>query len=222
MKIRIIISFLALCGLASATTTTQTLFYNFNPNGSQALTFSQFDTTLGTLNTITVQCTMEKVGGSVSTTNTSTDSGTETFTSQVTANISSAVPLLGQGFTPLVGSQSGDLNAFDSTSLILAASGQLGSSFTYLAGNSFATPTNDTVNPIVFSYYEGSGTYNIMINGTDTSTVSGIGGLTYTVTPATVAGTVAVTYDYTSSVPEPSAPLLGLIPVMMFALRRRR
>jgi hypothetical protein len=58
-----LVSSAVLIGTASAASIVQTKSYAFLPDGSQNLSFNKFDTTLGTLTSVTVAVNLNKTGG---------------------------------------------------------------------------------------------------------------------------------------------------------------
>jgi hypothetical protein len=192
----------------TATVPTQTTDY------TQSVSLQQFDSTLGTLNSITVE-----LGGDFSITNltfTNNSSSEQTFTAESGVRFSAS----GGGLT---------FSSFNTGTLLVSAND---GNDIVVAGNStsinYASPpltnsgsTTSNVALSNFALYQGTG--NIAFNfRTQTSTTILGGGGNIAFLQSTVAGGyVKVTYNFTA-VPEPSVPVFGGLLVVGFALVGRR
>lgn len=212
-----------LAGVCSAATIVQSQAFSFVPDGTAALTFNQFDTSLGTLASITITTNVTKTGGSLFVDNESATPASGNISQSVTINLTSAVSLVDTAFTPIgtgvaatssytanVGADDGDGPGVQST----------GPDYD---GTSFGpTSTSQTKNVFAgaFGGYQGVGTYVIDAGGVQGFNTSAIGGAAVAIDPATVSGDVTITYTY-DAVPEPTSALLGGIGCLAL-LRRRR
>ncbi len=220
----------ALTGFSSAATIVQTQNYAFVPTGSVPLTFNKFDTTLGTLTSVTVRVDMTKQRGQLEVDNDSASSGTISLTHQVIGALSSSVSLVKTGggssvgqsgsftasntFSATVGVSSGDnILTFDATLLSDYVKFQPGTSTASDAG---------VIDPSFISQYAFAGfqTFNITMGATQAVNATGLSALQQAFTNSDIDGKVAVTYNY-SAVPEPASALLGGIGCLAL-LRRRR
>jgi hypothetical protein len=225
MKARILLLALAATGFASAAVITQTKTYSFVPSNSATLTFDKFDAaTYGTLTSIVITTEVTKSGGSLFVDNESSDTASGNISQSVTIN----------------------LNSID-VDLLAASGGAIGLNVsavsTYAAttgpddgdgpgvqpggidydGTSFSpTTTTETKNvkAIVWSEYEGTGTYNIDVLGAQGFDAAAFGGAAIQITPATASGSVTVVYNFTP-IPEPASAMLGALGCLAL-LRRRR
>ena len=232
MKTRLLIATLALAGYASAATLTETHTYSFVPTSFQNLTFSKFTPALGTLTGITVSVSMTKVGGSVAADNDSASGASVDFNSEVWGNLSStAVTLKDSSGAKILGANTGDLDALDTTTVSLGATtGDLTNQFDVTnaadyysyAGPTTTASTSDSVGSSYWSGFSGSGTYALRMNAQSLSGISAVSGVQYAVVAPTVSGSVTVSYSYIAAIPEPSTSLLGLIPATLLVVRRRR
>lgn len=213
----------SLAGVCSAATIVQTKNFSFVPDGTAALTFNQFDTSIGTLTSITITTNVTKTGGSLFVDNESATPASGNISQSVTINLTSLVGLVDAGFSPIgtgvaatstysasVGADDGDGPGVQSTGLDYD-----GTSF----GPTSNSQTKD-VNSLAFGGYEGTGTYVINAGGVQGFNTSAIGGAAVAIDPATASGDVTITYTYT--VPEPSSALLGGIGCLALLRRRRR
>lgn len=212
-----------LAGVCSAASIVQTQAFSFVPDGTAALTFNQFDTSLGSLTSITITTNVTKTGGSLFVDNESATPASGSISQSVTINLTSAVSLVDTAFTPIgtgvaatssyaasVGADDGDGPGVQST----------GPDYD---GTSFGpTSTSQTKNVFAgaFGGYQGVGTYVIDAGGVQGFNTSAIGGAAVAIDPATVSGDVTITYTY-DAVPEPTSALLGGIGCLAL-LRRRR
>lgn len=213
----------SLAGVCSAATTFQTQNFSFVPTGSAPLTFTQFDTSLGTLNSITITTNVIKTGGSLFVDNESATPASGNITQSVTINLtSSSVGLVDAGFSPIG-------TGVTATSTYAASAGSDdGDGVNYQPGGPDADGTNfgtvsnsqtKNVNTLAFSGYQGLGSYVIDAGGVQGFDASAIGGAALSINPATVSGDVTITYNYT--IPEPTTALLGAVGFLAL-LRRRR
>lgn len=214
--------------VASAATIVQSQAYSFTPTGNDVLTFSKFNTNLGTLTAITITTELTKSGGSLFVDNDSVTPASGIVTQTITINLSSVnVALLtgdvvpqsiGQGVAA-VSSYSATVGADDSDGGGYQAGGvdHDGTSF-----GSVFTSDSDNVGSTYFGGYStaGAGTFNITAAGTQGIDISAIGGAAGTFTPSVADGNVIITYVYTA-IPEPTTALLGALGVLGL-LRRRR
>lgn len=193
-----------------ADTITQTQTFSGNPVGySSALVFNGFDSSLGTLTSVTITISNVSVTGSISFTNNATT--TETVRTISFDGVFSAVDSNGNEVdanidTPNYGSNttrvaSGVTENFPSET----TDGDPSSATTVISGSDLAAYTSST-------------TVTVDVTGSFGNTVTTLNGSAYTVVNNYVgSGEVTVTYDYTASglaaVPEPAqtgAVLLGL------------
>lgn len=221
-------TFLTLTLASSAAVITETLDFG-TITGDKQLYFNQFNTALGTLNSVTLTWTINSSISTAEITNQNTGAVTVTriaFTNTV------------EGYVPSIG-MSGDLVAEVSKSRSVTPNG---SSVTLATGQSY------TVNNITFSgfteenYYtaadsnfsafQGTGQVPIYLANTfgATPTASGAGSNMAWLTSITGSstGNLQVTYDYTAAiapVPEPSAFILGgggLLFLGFFAFKNKK
>jgi len=227
----IVLAAASLTGLSQAATIVQTETFAFVPNGSQVLTFDQFDSNSGlfTLQSVTISITLNKTGGSLQVDNDSATAGTINLTHQIQASLASslgATSLLNTTFQTIgatsaltatntvtgqpIGVTSGDpTNEFNNTA---------SSDFFALNPSDASASDSGTVNDLFESSYVGTGTFTNTITASQLVNVSGLGGLQQAFTVSGVSGSVTITYSY---IPEPSTALLGALGVLGL-LRRRR
>lgn len=213
----------SLAGICSGATIVQSQNFSFVPDGTSPLTFNQFDTSLGTLTSITITTNVTKTGGSLFVDNESATPASGNISQSVTINLtSSTVGLVDAGFSPIgtgvaatstyaanVGADDGDGPGVQTT----------GPDYD---GTNFGPISNSqtkNVNTAAFGGYQGSGTYGIDAGGVQGFNTSAIGGAAVAIDPATVSGDVTITYTY--AVPEPTSALLGAVGFLAL-LRRRR
>lgn len=212
----------SLVGVCSAATIVQTQNFSFVPAGTAPLTFNQFDTSLGTLTSITITTNVVKTGGSLFVDNESATAASGNINQSVTINLTSSVGLVDSTFSPIgtgvtatstyaasVGGDDGDGPSVQTT----------GPDYDGTSFGPVSTSQTKDVNTAAFGGYQGVGTYVINAGGVQGFDTSAIGGAAVAIDPATVSGDVTITYTYT--VPEPSSALLGGIGCLAL-LRRRR
>jgi hypothetical protein len=223
--------FATLAGIGSAATIVQTKNFSFVPNGNQAMTFDKFDTSLGTLESVTVTVNLNKTGGRFEIDNDSGSAGTLNLTHEVQGSLSTSL-----GATALLNTNdsfigaSGTLTASNSllNQEVSATTGDNTTTFNatglsdyvlFEPGNSSDSDTGTVSGDFQFKY-EGTGTYTMTVNATQLVSVTGLGGLQQAFTVSNVSGDVTVTYNY-SAVPEPVSPLLGGLGMLLLFRRRR-
>lgn len=216
----------ALTGFSTAATIVQTQNFSFVPTNNTLLTFNKFDTSLGTLTSITISTNVTKSGGSLFVDNDSGTTATGSISQSVTINLTSGSVTLTDGALSPIGV---NITAQTDFAVSLAADDGDGAGYTVggadFGGTNFeSTSTNETknVNTSVFGGYQGAGTYVIDAKGTQGTDTTAVGGAAFQGTPATASGDVTITYNYTPAViPEPASALLGGIGCLAL-LRRRR
>lgn len=216
---------------ASATTIVQTKSYSFVPNGNQTLTFDKFDTTYGTLTSVTVSVSMLKSGGSLAVDNDSATGGTINLTHEVVGQLSSNdVSLRKTGAGNVFVGQSGSVTATSTFSTTIGATtGDSTTSFDNTGSGDYVSYSPDdasasdsgTIRSADIGDYEsvGAATFDVNFAGLQTTNVTGLGGLQQAFTVSGLSGDVTVTFNY---VPEPSAALLGGLGMLALLRRRRR
>lgn len=233
MKYRFLLLASTSTGLASAATIVQTRNFAFVPDGSRVLTFDKFDTTLGTLTSVTLSVSATKTGGTYSVDNDSELAGTINLTHSVVGQLSSmdvSLKKVGVTATGYVG-QTGNITATNTLSTTVgASSGDSTTDFNATGQSDYVTysPSNNTVTDsgTIHSGFQndyaaiGLETFAITYAGTQTVSSSGLSGLQQAFTVANVSGDVTVTYTYTT-IPETSTALLGGLGALVL-LRRRR
>jgi hypothetical protein len=224
----------ALIGAAPAATLVQTQSFAFLPDGTQDLTYNKFDTTLGTLTSVSISITLHKSGGQFEVDNDSDTAGTITLEHNVVGNlsvVSGGVSLIREDLSFIGASGALTANSAMSPREVLGTTGDDTETFDatglgdYIRFNpSDATVTDSgVIAAIARSAFEGTGvsdTFVLGANAIQSVNVTGLGGLQQAITVANVSGDVTVTYNY-DAIPEPASALLGGIGCLML-LRRRR
>ncbi len=200
----------ALAGVAEAAISTQTGVFAGIPNLSGALTFSSFDTSLGTLNSVTITADLEVVGGNAFADNESGSAANVTVEFGANAIISSSDVF----FSPLTAT------ATDSGNFFLTPDDGDGSGVdptptdgvTFSPSGSFDSATIAITNPVNLTTFTDSfigATYDIDYLSTTFLNITGASGVAGGFDPASVYGSVTVKYDYSPGVvPEPSSILV--------------
>jgi hypothetical protein len=227
-----LVSSAVLIGTASAASIVQTKSYAFLPDGSQNLSFNKFDTTLGTLTSVTVAVNLNKTGGRFEVDNDSETAGTITLNHNVIGSlsvVSGDVGLIRSNFTQI--GASGTLTASNSLvdQAVSATTGDATNTFnaTGLGDYVLFTPANSSVSDsgtiasFAQSTYEGTGTYVLRMNANQSVNATGFGGLQQAFTVSNVLGDVTVVYNY-DAVPEPTSAAIGGLGLLAILRRRRR
>lgn len=220
----------AFAGLGNAAVITQTLPYAFVPTGNVPLTFNKFDTTLGSLFSVTVSVDMTKQRGQLEVDNDSATGGAIVMTHQVTGTLSSTVSLVKTGGASSVG-QSGSITVTDTLGATVGvSSGDSTTTFnaTLLADYAIFQPGASTVSDtgnidtaFINQYaFAGFQTFLITMGGAQSVNATGLSALQQAFTNSDIKGEVTVTYNY-EAVPEPASALLGGLGCLAL-LRRRR
>ena len=222
----------ALTGFSTAATITQTQNYAFVPTGNVPLAFNKFDTTLGTLTSVTVSVDMTKQRGQLEVDNDSASSGTISLTHQVIGDLTSSVSLVKTGGSSSVG-QSGSFTAANTLSAVVGVSSGdnvltfdatlLPDYLKFQPGTATAGDSGN-IDPAFINQYAFAGfqTFNIIMGATQTVSATGLSALQQAFTNSDIEGKVSVVYNYTPAViPEPASALLGGLGCLAL-LRRRR
>ena len=195
-------------------------------SANEDLTFNYFDSSLGTLNSITVTFSMDVTTGGFDLTNNTgayaSGTATYTMTSELT---SSSVPLVSSASWPTtyIGSNGDELMGSEDSTYGLADGAS-----TSFGGEQFIDSTIGTVDSSLISYYIGTGTYTFHVSNDPDISFDG-DEVSVQYDPSTYSGSVVVAYDYTPTggepVPEPGTMLLfgfGLIGLVCVGGKRLR
>ncbi len=214
---------LGLLSISQAATLVQTKTLPLHtPNANFALVFDQFDSSLGTLDSVQFVFVLSMYGGSVSVDNDSEVATSATATVRLDGLLTSSVSIPGLWISNTLsqvfelGPTSGDpIDQYNNTGDVDHAT---------LYGASSASPKTETasgsVAPGSLSDYVGTGTYTINAATLVASGASGAG-VQYAVTVMQTFGELEVTYTYTP-IPEPATAGLAGLGALLLLRRRRR
>lgn len=209
---------------ANAAISTQTLPINaHNPNQSGNLVFDLFDSTLGTLNSVTITSTLLSWGGSFAVDNDAATPASGTASLSATLSLSAddvrlpgVVKSLATGVTESFELAANDGDAESEYNAGTTDWGQV-------LGPSSGSPWSDSESAVAtyMNDYIGAGTFTISYSTVQSQAWAGNGGISGAFTAMSASGSVTVTYDYTP-VPEPATASLAGLAVLMLLRRRRR
>ncbi|GAA5119073.1 choice-of-anchor E domain-containing protein [Luteolibacter yonseiensis] len=222
----------ALISAAPAATLIQTKSFAFLPDDSQDLTYNKFDTSLGSLISVSVSVTLNKTGGQFEVDNDSTTAGTITLEHNVIGGlsvVSGDVGLLRDDLTAIGSNGSLTASSVMPAREVFGTSGDDTDTFDatgqsdYVRFNPADASVSDsgTIASFAQSAFEGTGTFVLRANALQSVNVTGLGGLQQAITVANVSGEVTVTYNY-MPIPEPASALLGGIGCLLLLRRPRR
>lgn len=231
MSIRIFVSAIGLLvvgatSVASAATVVQTQNFSFVPNDERTLTFNQYSEE-GELESITVEIQFNKNGGSLAVDNDSVQSGEIDIEHIVQGSLGSTdvslVDTIGQpigssleaisGTTTEIGATTDDpTNEFNNTGL---------GDYYFWSAAAASDSDSGNIAPGFWSGYLGNGTFDVEVQGTQSSEASGTSALQRALVNADVDGYVRVTYTYTA-IPEPASVLLMGLGTLAILARRKR
>jgi hypothetical protein len=204
-------------------------------NGSDTLTLSQFDSSLGTLTSVTIEFYVDKTGGLAQADNDSDAEGSISFTQSVSAIFKTDdVSLVTTDLTAVDTSLSADSISGELT--LEATTGDSTDSFDktddvdYVewdptdASDSSSGTINEGAWESGDTGYVGTGNFSITVSGTQSTSTNGLGGVQSAQVVSSVSGYATVTYEYTVAVPEPStfAAIFGIAALGFVGVRRRK
>lgn len=189
------------------------------------MSFNQFDT-LGntrTLTGVTISFYFDTTGGSFAVDNDSEEVGFVSFSREIMGKLTSSSVEVGtagtyfsaqSGFTSAIGADDGDpQDQFDVGGPDYVQ---------YIPENITGTGNAAAISSGFWGGYTGSGSFNVSFLSSQSFSVSGIGGLQSLSIASKISPTVAVTYTYSVTVPEPTTALLGGIGLLSLMRRRRQ
>jgi hypothetical protein len=214
---------------AFAITTTQSQSFGGIPNMTGALTFNQFNTSLGTLQSIQVLLYLESSNGEVILDNDGAGAASGTFEFGATGNLSATdVAMFDTSFQPIpsqvgayytgafnLAANTGD-GAFDFDSTGpdgMMYAGQLEGDVSagYVANTFWSAGTKG---------FLGTGTYNINYAINQWLNYGSVGGIEYAINPVDVTGHVTIAYTY-NAVPEPATIAMLSIGILVSIKRKK-
>ena len=195
----------------SANTMTQTLAYGGYTNWSYGFVFNQFNTSLGTLNSVTVESTGVLNTMSATFTDNSTTSETLTYFQEVFQ-----ASLTGPNSTNLTASSS--LPALGPVTLGPLGSGNNGTSESV---SNVPTDLGSSTYTSSLGAFEGNSTVTFTGNALAGENFSGDSNINWSATTQATQ-TVDLIYNYTPGVPEPVSLVLSGSGLALLALVRRR
>ena len=230
-RLQIVACFIAIVSAAQskADLIVQTENFDGFPNFSAVLTFDQFDTSQGTLNSVAVEFYVESQNGELRLDNDSPDVATGTVSFGSSGLISSVdVSLLNNAFQPVVNQLMGltqdNINLQGDDGDVEAGGtinfSQVGPDYGVLVPNDNSQIDSGFIANSLINQFEGIGTYDITAQLGQVIDFGGIGGLQFQGDPIFVNGYVRITYDFTV-IPEP-ASFVCLMGIGGIALVRRR
>ena len=214
---------------AFAVISSQTQSFSGIPNLNSSLTFNQFNTGLGTLQSIQVLLYLESYGGQLILDNDSTSpaSGTFQFGAAGNLNATTDVLLFNSSFQPIPS----QVGAYHSQAFSLAADNGDGSGNYDSTGPDGLSYVGDLEGDVKFGFignafwslgtngFLGTGTYNINYCILQWLDYGSIGGIEYAVNPINASGHVTIAYTY-NPVPEPAT--IVLLTIGVFASMKRK
>lgn len=206
-------------GVASAATVLQiqTITFNGTPTYSGSGTFNQFNSSLGTLLSITITTGVTSNGGRYSIDNDSPTSGAGTVTLGASVAISSDDV------------RQATLNAVATTTTTLTVQADDGDMLTYselgldsasYSGVEASATELRNVAANFFGDYTGAGTFVVNYQSVQINSSTSFTGIQTQIDPVVSNGFITIQYSY-DAIPEPGSALLGGMS-MLALLRRRR
>ncbi len=217
-----------LCAMATGATITQSVGFAGIPNFSKPLTFDSFDTTAGTLDSVSIMVNQVVTSGQVFVDNESPLPAFVTVALETDAALSSGEVFFPPVKATVLVSQALSLAGDDGDGPSIDPTGMDGGvvSFVNAAGSDsilivrISGPTQ-AAQVATFENTHAGDDFIISLDSSTSLKLDGTGGIAGGFTPAYLAGDVTVIYDYDPGVPEPASVVLMAAGAMWLALRRR-
>lgn len=219
---------------ASGATLVQTQSFSFVPNDSVSLLFNRFDTQGGTrtLDSVFIEISYTRTGGYADFDNESPSTATVNLQSRIDLLIDpedTVLDLTKSGTSSKLATGS-SLRTTATTSASLGADDDpLNPSFDS-AGQDYyhwelpSMSENDSGYMANTLQFEGTDAFELLVDGTQTESISGVSGAKKSTSPSAVEGYMTITYNFTgiTPVPEPDVPMLvGSLGTLLLIRRRR-